>query len=191
MESWQRHGLLIAPDALRLIHAQREHLRRLSRLEAELLLRSALATGYEAPYWFERACGAGVAADAIALEGLRSASFRTRAAAVIALAQLGDRFVDDIIPMLADDYPQVRVAAIASLERLRPDGAWRALLKYECYVPAGEFIMGEDRQRSRTASPWTPSTSANTRSPIPNTSASWPTAAAASRCRPARSSIRW
>ena len=34
VESWQRHGLLIAPDALRLIHAQREHLRRLSRLEA-------------------------------------------------------------------------------------------------------------------------------------------------------------
>ena len=145
VESWQRHGLLIAPDALRLIHAQREHLRRLSRLEAELLLRSALATGYEAPYWFERACGAGVAADAIALEGLRSANFRTRAAAVTALAQLGDRFVDDIIPMLADDYPQVRVAAIASLDRLRPDGAWRALLKYECYVPAGEFIMGDDK----------------------------------------------
>jgi hypothetical protein len=25
--------------------------------------------------------------------------------------------------MLADDYPQVRVAAIANLDRLRPDGA--------------------------------------------------------------------
>ena len=58
---------------------------------------------------------------------------------------MGERFVDDIIPMLADDYPQVRVAAIASLERLRPDGAWRAHLKYECYVPAGEFIMGDDK----------------------------------------------
>ena len=148
VESWQRHGLLIAPEALRLIHAQREHLRRLSRLEAELLVRSALATGYEAPYWFERACDSGVAADAIALEGLRSASFRTRTAAVIALAQLGDRFVDDIIPMLADDYPQVRVAAIASLDRLRPDGAWRKDLKYECYVPAGEFIMGDDKGSS-------------------------------------------
>jgi formylglycine-generating enzyme required for sulfatase activity len=51
--------------------------------------------------------------------------------------------------MLADDYPQVRVAAIASLDRLRPDGAWRALLKYECYVPAGEFIMGEDKEAHR------------------------------------------
>jgi hypothetical protein len=46
--------------------------------------------------------------------------------------------------MLADDYPQVRVAALHTLERLRPDGAWRKHLKYECYVPAGTFIMGED-----------------------------------------------
>ena len=30
VESWQRHGLLIAPEALRLIHEQREALRRLS-----------------------------------------------------------------------------------------------------------------------------------------------------------------
>ena len=84
-----------------------------------------------------------------------------------ALAQLGERFVDDLIPMLADDYPQVRVAAIASLERLRPDGGWRKHLKYECYVPAGEFIMGDDKgyeTRSRpTRSTWTPSTSASTR----------------------------
>ncbi len=124
VESWQRHKLLIAPEALRLIHAQGEHLRRLSRMEAELLLRSALAAGYEAPYWFDRACEAGVAADAIALEGLRSESFHTAprpwrwrswaSASPIAL-----------IPMLADDYPQVRSAAIAGLERLRPDGAWR------------------------------------------------------------------
>ncbi|MCX6031782.1 MAG: SUMF1/EgtB/PvdO family nonheme iron enzyme, partial [Chloroflexi bacterium] len=146
VESWQRHSLLIAPDALRLIHAQREHLRRLSQLEAELLLRSALAAGYEVPYWFERACQASVAAGAIALEGLASANFRTRAAAVTALGQLDDRFVDALIPMLADLYPQVRVAAIASLERLRPDGAWRKHLKYECYVPAGEFIMGDNEK---------------------------------------------
>ena len=81
----------------------------------------------------------------IALEGLRSDSFRTRAAAVAALAQLGERFADNLIPMLADLYPQVRVAAIAALERLRPDGAWRQQLKCECYVPAGEFIMGDDK----------------------------------------------
>ncbi len=82
--------------------------------------------------------------DKIALEGLQDHNFRTRAAAVAALAQLGERFVEPIIEMLADDCPQVRVAAIHALEKLRPDGAWREHLVYECYVPAGWFIMGED-----------------------------------------------
>ncbi len=140
---------MLRSEALRLIHEQREALRKLSADELELLLRSALAAGYEVLYWFDRARQAGVAADAIALEGLRSDSFRTRAAAVTALAQLGERFADDLIPRLADLYPQVRVAAIAALERLRPDGAWRSHLKYECYVPAGEFIMGDDKGERR------------------------------------------
>ena len=146
VDSWQSHGLLIAPEALRLIDKQREALRRLSAAELELLSRSALAAGFETIYWFERACQGDVAADAIAVEGLESKSFRTRAAAVTALAQLGGRFADNLVPMLADDYPQVRVAAIAALERLRPDGAWRKSLMYECYVPAGEFVMGEGNQ---------------------------------------------
>ena len=153
VESWQRHKLLIALDALRLIHAQREQLRRLSGLEAELLLRSTLATGEDVPTWFERACRAGVVADKIVLEGLKSDNFRTRAAAVTALAQLGERFADALIPMLADAYPQVRVATIVSLERLQPDGVWRAHLKYECYVPAGEFIMGDDRSAQKAEKP--------------------------------------
>lgn len=58
-------------------------------------------------------------------------------------------FADALLPMLADLYPQVvRVAAIAVLERLRPEGEWRKSLTYECYVPAGEFIMGDDKRSS-------------------------------------------
>jgi hypothetical protein len=144
VESWQRHKLLIAPEALRLIHDQRQRLRRLSVAELELLVRSSLAAGYEASYWFQRARDGGVAVDDIALDGLTSEDFRTRATAVTALGQLGDAFADATIAMLDDQYPQVRVAAIAALERLQPDGAWRKYLKYECYVPAGEFIMGDD-----------------------------------------------
>ena len=130
VDSWRRYpDLLIASEALRLIYEQREALRKLSATELELIFRSTLKEGYEVSYWFERARLAGVAVDAIAREGLGSDSFRTRAAAVKALAELGDAFVDDIIRQLADLYPQVRVAAIAGLERLRPDGAWRSQLK--------------------------------------------------------------
>jgi serine/threonine-protein kinase len=40
------------------------------------------------------------------------------------------------------------VAAIAALERLRPDGAWRTKLERECYVPASKFIMGDNEKES-------------------------------------------
>jgi len=146
MDDWRSSAqLLLRPEVLVLINERRDELKNLTAGELELLLRSALATSFEAPYWFERARAGGVAVDAIAREGLKSENFRTRAAAVTALAGLGDAFADDIIARLADDYPLVRVAAIAGLERLRPDGAWRTELKYECYVPADEFIMGDDK----------------------------------------------
>jgi hypothetical protein len=145
MESWQGLGKLIEPTALKLIHERSKDLRWLRADQLELLLRSALTAGYEVKYWFERACQGNVAADQIALESLQSYNFRTRAAVVAALGELGDQSAEAIIEMLADDYPQVRVAAIQTLEQLRPDGKWRKHLKYECYVPAGEFIMGDDK----------------------------------------------
>ncbi len=145
---WRKLGEegLIDLDTLKRIDAQRAnpYFTVTAADELEMLLRSALAHSYEVPIWFERAQAAGVPADAIALEGLKSDNFRVRAASVSVLGQVGERFTDDVILMLADLYPQVRVAAIASLGRLRPDGAWRSNLKYECYVPAGEFIMGDD-----------------------------------------------
>jgi len=90
----------------------------------------------------------GVAVDAIAREGLGSDSFRTRTAA-LSPGRARRRVREDIIRQLADLYPQVRVAAIAGLEHLRPDGAGAATCQYECYVPAGEFIMGEDKEAHR------------------------------------------
>ena len=167
MSDYGTFGHLLDSSKLALLDGYRDALA-LEASELEFLLRSALAAGHEVTAWFERAYEAGVPVDAIALEGLRSDSFRTRAAAGRRWRQLGERFADDLIPLLADLYPQVRAAAIASLERLRPDGAWRSHLKYECYVPAGEFIMGDDNgdrmTRSQpTASPWMPSTSASTR----------------------------
>ena len=142
----RKMGELLSQKLLERAWDERDNPRlKLSAAELELLLRSALAAGCEAGYWFERACQAGVAAGAIALEGLKSGSFRTRAAAAAALGELGEQFAEAIVPLLADDYPQVRAAAIAALERLRPEGGWRAKLKHECYVPAGEFLMGDDK----------------------------------------------
>ena len=88
------------------------------------------------------------------LSGLKSREFRSRAAAVRSLAdwaaahlptpEVGNLAVPVLADMLADDYPLVRVAAIQALERLQPNGEWRAKLVYECYVPAGVFVMGDD-----------------------------------------------
>ena len=148
LENWRLAKQLIPPATLRLIDERRDDLRRLNAAELELQLRSAMAGGVNAGYWFGRAAAGGLDVQAIALEGLRAEGFRARAAAVTALAGLGTQFTpaiaQAIIGMLADDYPQVRMAAIQALETLQPDGEWRAQLKYECYVPAGPFVMGDD-----------------------------------------------
>ncbi len=78
------------------------------------------------------------------LDDLQSDNFRTRAAAVNALAQSGAQFIQPISGMLIDPYPQVRRAAIQALANLQSSGEWRRRLRYECYVAAGKFIMGDD-----------------------------------------------
>ena len=94
----------------------------------------------------------GIVTDEIALKGLQqNDDFHARATAVAALGRLKllqerEQIVEPIIGALTDGYPQVRAAAIRALEKLRPDGAWREHLVYECYVPAGGFIMGEGEE---------------------------------------------
>jgi formylglycine-generating enzyme required for sulfatase activity len=158
MVRYREFGGLIDSETLQRINQQREnpYLTITSSEEQELLFRSALEAGYQVGYWFERAREAGVDVDAIARAGLKSDDFRARSAAVQAVAQLAlqaqtsaetsdvSETSEVLIGMLVDDYPKVRVAAIAALEALQPDGAWRAHLKRECYVPAGKFMMGED-----------------------------------------------
>ncbi|MCP4540338.1 MAG: SUMF1/EgtB/PvdO family nonheme iron enzyme, partial [Chloroflexi bacterium] len=153
LESYRILDKLIEPAALKMIHEQREGLRRLTPDELELLFRSALAAGHEVAYWFERAREGDVPVDDIARDGLKSNNFDTRAAAVVALGELGERFAGPLAEMLKDDYPQVRVTAIHALERLQPDGTWRERLVYECYVPAGPFIMGDDNSSQSNEKP--------------------------------------
>jgi formylglycine-generating enzyme required for sulfatase activity len=149
---YDKFGHLLEREKLELVNGCRDGLS-LDAAALELLLYSSLAAGYETPYWFERACLGGVDASDIVLAGLKSENFRTRAAAVQALARLAQTsevcktsdVLEALRDRLADLYPQVRLAAITVLEKLQPTGEWRKSLKYECYVPAGEFIMGDNK----------------------------------------------
>ena len=101
--------------------------------------------GYDAAYSTLRTDTGTAQVDEFLLAGLNDNDFRIRAATLDALGELGERrFVEPSIERLRDGYPQVRVAAIRALERLRPDGRWREQLLYECHVPAGSFIMGDN-----------------------------------------------
>jgi len=101
-------------------------------------------TNYELEYWLKRAQEAKVPIFDIAKEGLQVSNFRYRASAVAVLNRFGERAIEPIMGSLADEYPQVRVAAIRALEQLKPDGDWRDHLVLECYIPAGCFTMGSD-----------------------------------------------
>lgn len=147
LDNWHTAQLLIPLEALKLIYEQRQVLQRLNAEELELLLRSSLALGYETPYWFERGSAGGVKVDELVMAGLKAENFRARVAAVIAVGQIGNlSYIPALYNRLSDLYPQVRAAAIHVLEKIQPMGEWRTHLKYECYVPAGEFIMGEGKK---------------------------------------------
>ncbi len=153
-QSWRASGELIEPTALKLIHAHHKPLLPLPASEVELLFRSALDIGFEVAYWLERAHEAGVMVEDIVSAGLRSPDFRVRASTVLLLARLEivhnePWFWKTMAKMLRDDYPQVRLAAIAMLEQLQPNGTWHEHLTHECYVPKGPFVMGTDAELGR------------------------------------------
>ena len=149
MVRWRRNGQLIQANELALIYEQRWGLQQLSLPELDLLFQSALIAGEQVAYWAKRAQAGGVPVNRRLFANLQNEDFRVRAIAVRLLGQLGkQRFIEPIIEMLQDDYPQVRVAAIYALERLQPDGDWRKYLRYECYVPAGTFVMGKNAGKS-------------------------------------------
>ena len=158
LDDWLGHASkpLLGPDRLRILDEYHDVLQlpllgdgsrpERERQALEFLLRSALAAGQSVELWYRLAQQGGVDAAALLQERLESQNFRERTAVVQALGGLGTEFIPALCERLADDYPQVRSAAIAALERLQPSGEWREHLKYECYVPAGEFVMGEDKE---------------------------------------------
>ena len=148
VETWRHFQTLLSEDRLALLHPWREQLR-LNVDALDLLLRSSFVANHSGLVsWYNLALQAGVDVDvdAIALpERLEHDSFHERAKAVRDLVRFGDVYTESLVSMLADDYPQVRAAAIQGLDHLHPEEAWRAHLVHECYVPAGPFIMGDDK----------------------------------------------
>lgn len=146
LDIWRHNGQLIPPTALTLLYNAREKLKSLSRDDFELLLHSTVVArqSQQGTYWLERALKEAIITETTLLSSLAETNFRTRAVVVIALGWLGGRFIKPIVEMLADEYPQVRVAALETLEQLASDGDWRKQLRYECYIPAGKFIIGND-----------------------------------------------
>ena len=138
----------IAPYEFMLIDKQRAKLLDLRSSELELMFRSALATSHEVGYWCKEALGSGVDVQRIAQEGLQAQDFHMRATVATALGKLKDeRFIESLVQLLNDPYPQVRVAALRALEGDGTDVAGQALLaglKFEAFVPAGAFLLGDD-----------------------------------------------
>lgn len=116
----------------------------------EFLFRSALAANHNATYWFTRAEERGVAVKDILKERLESGVPNTRAGAATALGEL--RW-EDGIPWLAevleDDYTHVRARAREALLKIGTPQALQILGEHPprgmIYIPAGKFIMGEDK----------------------------------------------
>ena len=152
LQDWIYHKMLMDPARLHILDDYQDVLKQIFddraislawKLAAlEYLLRSSLVAVQGVVAWYHLAQDKGLDAAVILQERLQSQNFRERTVVVQVLSSLGAAFIPTARKMLQDEYPQVRAAAIAALERLQPTGEWRRHLKYECYVPAGEFMMG-------------------------------------------------
>lgn len=147
VSDYRRFNHLLSREKLELLNSLRDKLT-FSIEQLELIFRSSMRQGYNIPHWFKRAKAAKIKVDKIVLSDLNIPNFRARAAGIATLINFGNEFLPEIIQMLNDDYPQVRVSAIAVLEYLQPSGEWRSNLKYERYIPAGKFVMGSEGEKN-------------------------------------------
>jgi formylglycine-generating enzyme required for sulfatase activity len=140
---------LIELNTLEWFHSARESLRLLDPEQLELLFRSALGASREiAHYWTERAKGRDLDLEQIIRDDLGSGDWNQRASIAEKLNKIKERaFVSPLCDLLRDPFPQVRVAAIYTLQGYRDPEARQALLDnlaYEVYVPGGRFVIGDD-----------------------------------------------
>jgi formylglycine-generating enzyme required for sulfatase activity len=168
LSNYQKLGLLMDHDGLEVVNEAREVLS-LSTEELELILRSALAAGYEMEYWLEKARESGLAVEGILRDQVESAVPNSRANVAQVLGELvlseAEGLVLSSAPeeailqrnsevwlkmLLKDDYPNVRVAARKSLLKIGTEQALTALHNNPplgmILIPAGDFLMGDQKQ---------------------------------------------
>ncbi len=123
---------------------------RFSDQERALILRSALAQGYQWRFWVDYAAGSDISVWDIVREALKSQDAHSRSSAVTALSALsGPQVVSLLSSALTDAYPNVRGLARSALARLNTAEALQALRQTPppemVLVPGGTFVMGSDR----------------------------------------------
>lgn len=109
----------------------------------EFILRSALDQNYRPEDWFNLATKSGVDLAKVVYERLQSTDYKERVLAINLIQKIGVR-ENVIIPLLSGEFPQVRLAAIKTLEKMDAKGEWKKNLKYECYIPAGDYLIGNN-----------------------------------------------
>lgn len=122
---------------------------RLSADEIALIVRSAMAQGYQWSFWAEYATRAGVLIWPIVREMLQSAEPRSRSSAVAALGELrGAEAIELLSQALNDPYPNVRGLARAALAARGTSEATAVLHNNPplnmVLIPAGTFWMGSE-----------------------------------------------
>jgi formylglycine-generating enzyme required for sulfatase activity len=112
LNNYRNLGLLMPLDRLEIVNLYREEMS-LGREELELLFRSALAAGYEAAYWRDRADQAGLL-ETLKDEWLEELVSDDRQAVVAAIAGLGGigtpRLVEQLVQMVEADFAVDRSA---------------------------------------------------------------------------------
>lgn len=176
LDSWRSLGKLVEPEALRLIHERRDALRRLGADESELLLRSALAAGYEVPYWRERAPAVIGKVEHELFDGLASENSNRAQQAVAGLVALASSsIINRLAELIEADFASTSVIwvdrkgkehpvrhTVLNVTTVRQQRAMRALTKIALpnatealarwtppgmvLISAGPFTMGSTEE---------------------------------------------
>jgi len=121
--------------------------------ELRLFFQTSLLSAAHPAYWFQRLIQEKVTPDSLILETLGQSGYKSKIQVIKSLFFLGNQMIPHLIPLLEDEYPEVRATTIAALEQLSTDGNWRSSLTKEVYVMPGKFIMGDNRSVFKDESP--------------------------------------